>query len=172
MARAIAGSDAAVPATGTVTGKGPYDCSVGGTSLFTDVSPSVSYCRHIHYVYAHGVTQGCTGTTYCPVNPVSRAQMSMFVARAMAGGDASVPTSGTVAATGRSWDCNVATPNLHFTDVAAASQYCRHAHYIWANAVVDGCIASPPQYCPANMVRRDQMAKFLTNAFQLKLYKP
>ena len=58
-------------------------------------------------------------------------------------------------------------------DVTAGLAYCRHAHYLWARSVVDGCSAIPtPQYCPSSLVRRDQMAKFLVNAFAMKLYRP
>jgi hypothetical protein len=172
LARAMAGGDANVPAAGSVSGAGAYDCSAGGTSLFLDVAPELSYCRHVHYVYAQGVTTGCAVGSYCPANPVTRAAMAMFVARAVAGGDASVPGAYSDTGTGRAYDCVAPTPVLYFTDVPASAQYCRHAHYIWARSIVDGCVASPAQYCPAPAVNRAAMAKFLVNAFGLSLSKP
>jgi hypothetical protein len=169
VARAMAGSDAAVPASGTVPGKGSYSCTSGGTSLFADVDATVSYCRHVHYVYAAGVSQGCTASTFCPSNLVSRAQMAMFVARAMAGSDAAVPTSYSDPASGRSYDCGM-VPNLHFADITSSMSYCRHTHYLWARQVADGCTAGT--YCPTSTVNRGAMAKFVTNGFGLHLYGP
>ena len=170
IARAMAGSDAAVPFDGSVPGEGPYSCTTGGTSLFDDVAPTASYCRHVHYVYAREVTAGCGATTYCPGSRVTRAQMAMFIARAMAGSDAAVPADYTDPVTARHYDCGGAPPTLYFTDVAAGALYCRHAHYLWARAVVDGCGATT--YCPSGIVNRAAMAKFLTNGFGLVLYGP
>lgn len=59
---------------------------------------------------------------------------------------------------------------LHFTDVGSADEYCRHAHYLWATRVIDGC--GPTTYCPTDLVTREQMAKFLVNAFKLQAYGP
>jgi hypothetical protein len=42
--------------------------------------------------------------------------------------------------------------------------------YLWARGIVAG--VSPTTYQPATLVTRDQMAKFLTNAFNLLLYGP
>jgi hypothetical protein len=173
IARAANGGvDSAVPVSGTVTGKGPYDCSATGTSLFTDVAPTAQYCRHVHFIASQVVTLGCTTTTYCPTTQVSRSQMAMFISRAIAGGEANVPMAYADAGSGRSYDCAPATASTYFADVPANVSYCKHVHYLWAKSVIAGCIASPPQYCPANMVRRDQMAKFLVNGFSFTLYHP
>ena len=55
-------------------------------------------------------------------------------------------------------------------DVTATSAYCRHAHYLWARAIVDGCASQA--YCPSAALTRLQMAKLLVNAFALELYQP
>ncbi len=49
---------------------------------FTDVDSGASYCTAVTYLKDHGITLGCTGTTYCPDAYVTRAQMALFVARA------------------------------------------------------------------------------------------
>jgi hypothetical protein len=43
-------------------------------------------------------------------------------------------------------------------------------NYLWARGIISGC--SPTEYCPTGEVTRDQMAKFLVNAFKLTLYGP
>jgi hypothetical protein len=163
IARAMAGGDSAVPASGT-----GYNCTTGGASLYTDVAPTASYCRHVHYIAASSVTQGCTATAFCPTTTVSRAQMAMFIARAMRGGDGNVPAMGTIPGVG-DYSC-MGAPGSLFADVATTAAYCRHTHYLWARRVIDGCTLTA--YCPAPMVIRGQMAKFLTNGFGLTLYSP
>ena len=98
--------------------------------------------------------------------------MAMFISRAIAGGEASVPLAYADPISGLAYDCGTTTPSTYFTDVPETLTYCKHVHYLWAKTIIGGCVASPPQYCPANMVRRDQMAKFLVNGFGFTLYHP
>jgi hypothetical protein len=170
LARAMAGSDAAIPVSGSVVGKGSYNCvsGSGSASLFADVAPYDTFCRHIHYIAAAGVTLGCDATHFCPDTVVTRAQMAMFVARAVAGSDAAVPTAYTDPDTGFTYNCG--TPPMHFTDVAASAQYCRHAHYLWAKAIEPGCSENPAMYCPVPPTLRQEMARFIVNGWRLQLY--
>jgi hypothetical protein len=46
-----------------------------------------------------------------------------------------------------------------FTDVLASSGFCTNIQWLFNRGVTLGCTAT--QYCPANFVRRDQMAAFL-----------
>src|SRR5580765_2353658 len=117
IARSQAGADASVPGAGTANGT-PYNCAPGGVSLFSDVPATDPFCRHPHYLLSTGVTTGCEPGKFCPSLFVSRAQMGMFIARAMTGSDAAVPvTYGPDPVTGLSYSCDPNTPNLHFTDV-------------------------------------------------------
>ena len=52
----------------------------------------------------------------------------------------------------------------------ATDSFCKHVDYLWAKGIIGGCSAT--QYCPADPVTRDAMAKFLGNAFALQLYGP
>ena len=79
-------------------------------------------------------------------------------------------TYGPDPSTGLSYSCNAASPNLHFTDISVSDTFCKHVHYLWARGIVSGCSAN--QYCPTQGVTRDQMARFLGNAFNLVLYGP
>ena len=171
IARGIAGSGPNVPAAGIVGGHA-YDCSSGGVSLFTDVAPTDSFCKHAHYLGAQNVTLGCSGNRYCPAETVTRDAMASFIAKAVVApaGGAAVPLSYTDPGTGLSYSCAAGSPSLHFTDVPASSPFCKHIHYLWAKGIVSGCTATT--YCPSSPVARDAMAKFISNGFGLQLYGP
>lgn len=167
------GSDAAVPSAGTIDGWGDYTCTPGGISRYADVGPTALFCRHVNYMAAHGIIEGCDEESFCPGLELSRWAMAVFVARAITGGDAAVPLAYTDPSSGREYDCDETSPNLYFSDVTAASPYCRHVHYLWARGMVNGCTAPPaPRFCTTDLVRRDQMAKFLVNGFGLRLNEP
>jgi hypothetical protein len=165
-AKGLAKTAANIPASGTVEGQ-PYDCTPGGVSLFTDVDPTDMFCKHIHYLAEKNVDLGCGPGLYCPGDTLTRLQMAAFVAKALVqpGGDAAVPLTD-----GLSYSCDPASPNSHFTDVPVSDPFCKHANYLWAIGIIAGCSAT--EYCPTSQVTRDQMAKFLVNAFNLKLYGP
>ncbi|HKA38014.1 MAG TPA: S8 family serine peptidase [Thermoanaerobaculia bacterium] len=170
LSRSLAGGDANVIQSAAAQGQ-PYNCVSGGTSLFTDVPPDNPFCRHVHYIYAANVTTGCEPGKFCPNDSVTRAQMSLFVSRAMAGSDAAVPLAyGPDPVTGRSYSCDPASPNLHFTDVTTSDIFCRGTHFLWAKNVISGF--PDGSYGPTLLVTRGAMAKFLSNAFAFKLYKP
>jgi len=172
VANALARGGGNVPPSGLV-GTAPYNCAAGGTSIYSDVAPTDPFCKHAHYLAAENVTLGCSPSLFCPSGLVSRLEMSAFVAKAMIapGGGGAVPAAyGPDPATGRSYACTTTSPNVHFTDVPASDPFCKHAHYLWARGVIAGC--SPTEYCPSSSVKRDEMAKFLSNALGLTLYGP
>ena len=54
----------------------------GATHIFTDVVDGSTHAEGIEYVADVGVTSGCgDGSTYCPNDSVSRAQMGTFMCR-------------------------------------------------------------------------------------------
>ncbi len=172
VAKGIAGFGELVPTTGIANGQ-PYNCSPGGHSIFTDVAPSDSFCRHVHHLASQNVTLGCSATQYCPSQTITRDAMASFIAKAVVapgGGNAVPATYGPDPNTGRSYSCAAGTPNLHFTDVSVSNAFCKHIHYLWAKGIVDGCTATT--YCPGASVSRDAMAKFIANGFGLQLYGP
>ena len=172
IAKGLAGSGELVPSAGSVGGH-DYDCKNGGASLFSDVAPNASDCKHVHYLAAQNVTLGCGPATYCPSQPVTRDAMASFIAKALVapdGGNAVPAAYGPDPVTGRSYSCNAGSANLHFTDVGVLHPFCKHIHFLWAKGVVDGC--SVTTYCPSAPVARDAMAKFIANGFGLQLYGP
>jgi len=55
--------------------------SYPSTPYFTDVTPSHPYFPWIQKMKQFGITSGCTATTYCPDDPVTRGQMAVFIMR-------------------------------------------------------------------------------------------
>ncbi|WKZ39116.1 MAG: choice-of-anchor Q domain-containing protein [Anaerolineales bacterium] len=55
--------------------------AVGGSSGFNDVPAGSSTAPWIKQLAAENITGGCGGGNYCPNNPVTRAQMAIFLQR-------------------------------------------------------------------------------------------
>lgn len=140
LARALAGSDEAVP-------PGP------GEPSFSDVPADHWAYRHVEYVTEQGLVRGFTDRRYCPESAVDRAQMAVFLARAIAGSDRDVPF------------CPFQPT---FEDVTPLGRWLwcyRHVEYLASEGVVtgypDGC------YRPGAVVTRAQMAVYVTRAFEV-----
>jgi M6 family metalloprotease-like protein len=134
--------------------------SVHVGSSFADVPLSQPFYNFIETLLHSGITLGCTTTTYCPSLAVPRSDMAIFLARAIAGGDANVPVTGYVSGKG-SYNC-AAGGTSRFADVAPTLGSCRHIHYIAARGVTLGCTATT--YCPDLVVARGDMAMFVARA--------
>ena len=141
------GSPAAarVPASGRR--RVAYNCVAGGVSLFSDVSPTDIFCKHVHYIAAQNVTLGLLGghSTARPTTSPAL-EMAAFIAKAVVapGGGAAIPTD-LRAGSGHAVSPTRATagsPNLHFTDVPATDTFCKHVHYLWAKGIIAGCSAT------------------------------
>ena len=53
------------------------------SATFADVQPGDFAFQHIEALAASGITGGCGGGNYCPNNNVTRAQMAVFLAKAL-----------------------------------------------------------------------------------------
>lgn len=169
VARAAFRSDAAVPVAGNVPGVGAYSCRTGGVSLFSDVPPTDPFCRHVHWLAAGGRSFSCDeeatyGSTWCPAAPIDRRDMATILARDLAGGDDLVPASRPDPGNGRGYDCTDGSANA-FIDVPDSDPGCKFVYYIWSFGIIDG--NGDGTYAPNASVTRDQMAKFLVNAYGL-----
>lgn len=71
-----------LPASGTVSGLGSFNCVSGGSSIFSDVPPTDAACRHVHFLASQGITAGCGGGAYCPASDLRRDQMAVFMSKA------------------------------------------------------------------------------------------
>jgi hypothetical protein len=143
IARALAGGDAQVPS-------GP------AAATFSDVPIDYWAFRYIMYCAdpAQGVVQGYPDGTYKPGDPVNRDAMAVYIARAVAGGDAHVP-SGPATAT--------------FSDVPTDQWAFKYIEY--CAAVGRSIVKGYPDgtYKPGNPVTRDQMAVYICRAFNLSV---
>ncbi|MGH9381859.1 MAG: FG-GAP-like repeat-containing protein [Thermoanaerobaculia bacterium] len=117
---------------------------------FTDVPRTSLFYPAIETLLHHGVTSGCTGTGYCPAGSVTRAQMPVFVLKALEGPDYLPPA------------CEEG--DAVFTDVPFDDPFCPWIEELANRGVVAGCGSGA--YCPASPVTRDQMAVFLLKTFE------
>jgi glucose/arabinose dehydrogenase len=125
-----------------------YVTHLGGTLYrviapeFSDIASS-TFLDAIHWLYYEGITGGCGSGKYCPKASVTRAQMAMFLDRAI-GLD---PTT-----------TNFFTDDEGITGEASINR-------LAASGITGGC--TPTTYCPTNRVTREQMAMFLDRALDL-----
>lgn len=138
IARALAGSDALVPTAPAV-------------ATFPDVPTSHWAFRYVEYCYDQGVVSGYWDG-YHPDETVNRAQMAVFLARAMAGGDGSVP------------DDPDGTP--FFPDVPGGYWAYKYVEYCHDRGVVSGFWDG---YHPEESATRAQMAVYVQRAFDLPM---
>ncbi|HET7451751.1 MAG TPA: S-layer homology domain-containing protein, partial [Thermoanaerobaculia bacterium] len=140
-------------------------------SVFADVSTADQFCPAIHWLAAAGRSFQCNeqpvyGSTWCPNDAITRGSLAEILPRGLAPGDDAVPAAFSNPDTGRSYDCTDGKANA-FSDVPDGSALCRYVYFLWANGVVDGF--GDGTYRPSMAVPRDQMAKFLVNAYHLGL---
>jgi hypothetical protein len=137
IARAIAGGDAGV---GTPA----------GPPTFPDVQESHWAYRYVEYIAERGITSGYPDHLYHPEYTVDRGQMAVFVARAVAGGDQSVPEP---------------SPDPTFADVTStnAAAWCyKYVEYIAGLGITSGY--PDHLYHPEYTVDRGQMAVYVVRA--------
>jgi surface protein len=133
--RAVHGSTFAPPdATGTV---------------FTDVPADSFAAAWIEQLAAEGITGGCGGGKFCPNAPVTRAQMAVFLVKAMYGTGYTPPT---------------ATGEI-FADIPADGFAASFIEQLFADGITGGCGGG--DFCPNNYITRAEMAVFLVRAFNL-----
>jgi DNA-binding beta-propeller fold protein YncE len=123
---------------------GPYPAH------FSDVPMEHWAYSQVEHVYREGIASGYEDGTYRPGEAVTRDQMAVFVARAMTGGDASVPTG---------------PPTAHFSDVPTDHWAFKHVEYLRAEGVTGGY--PDGSYRPEEAVTRDQLAVYVARAFDL-----
>jgi hypothetical protein len=128
------------------------------TATFTDVPTTYWAWLWIERLYNAGITVGCSlnPLMYCPEDPVTRAQMAIFLERGMNGSTYITP-----AGTG-----------LVFNDVPPGYWALDWIEKLYADHITSGCGTNPLIYCPDNPVTRSQMAVFLLRAEYGATYIP
>jgi hypothetical protein len=122
---------------------------------FPDVLPGEPFYPFIETLLHNGITGGCAGGGYCPANPVTRAQMAVFLLKAKFGSaHIPPPCTGTV-----------------FTDVpCTGGPFDPWIEELAALAITSGCGGG--LYCPGDAVTRQQMAVFLLKTLEGSTYVP
>ena len=137
IARALSSGDEGVPA-------GPANSS------FPDVSQDHWAYKYVEHVVGAGVAEGYPDGQYKPTALLDRAQLAVYVARALTGGEEGVPGP---------------TSGSRFADVPEGFWADRHIAYCAQRGVVQGF--EDGLYHPGEQVTRDQMAVYVARAFDL-----
>ena len=120
---------------------------------FADVSPASGFYPFIEDIFHNGITGGCGTGIFCPGNPVTRAQMAVFLLKSKHGAAFTPP-----ACTGV------------FADVPCPSQFANWIEDLAAEGITAGCGGG--NFCAADPVTRQQMAVFLRKALAGSGYVP
>ncbi|MBK9087574.1 MAG: S-layer homology domain-containing protein [Holophagales bacterium] len=121
-------------------------------SVFTDVAVDHWAGDFIEALAAEGITAGCGGGRYCPDNPITRAEMAVFLL---------------VAEHGPGWVPPAPTGTV-FSDVPAGHWAGAYIETLAAEGITGGCGGGA--FCPDSPVSRAEMAVFLTSTFGMELY--
>ena len=109
---------------------------------FRDVDEANRHYRTIARIAAEDITRGCADRRYCPDHSVTREQMASFLVRALELRPRTTPRF-----------ADVSSSNVHRRDIGAL-----------ANAgITKGCGGN--DFCPDDIVTREQMASFMVRAF-------
>ncbi|MBI5964087.1 MAG: Ig-like domain-containing protein [Chloroflexi bacterium] len=139
------------PLGGAIVGDGDFTTgetyTVIKVATFTDVPLAYWANGFIERLYNASITGGCSAIplNYCPANSVTRAQMAVFLVRAMHGVSFVPPTAAGV-----------------FSDVPVGSFGADFIEQLAADSITSGCGGG--KYCPNSAVTRAQMAIFLVRA--------
>lgn len=117
----------------------------GCNQRFADVPPGSWAYIQIDRLAVQGTTLGCTIATYCPDQPVTRAEMAVFLSRVLG------HPNGTPYTTGR------------YADVPATYWAAPFIEQLYQLGITQGC-GTGANYCPEQPVSRAEMAVFLVRA--------
>jgi hypothetical protein len=145
----------------------------GCTGLFSDVACPSQYAAWIEQLYNEGITAGCGASTFCPNDPITRAQMAVFMVKVVHG---TCPPGQNPA------NCYQApaASGAKFTDVPAGAFAAAEIEQLLADGhVAKGACSGAGEvagmkYCPGTptppteSVTRAQMARFIKLTFGLQ----
>jgi hypothetical protein len=121
---------------------------------FTDVAPSHPYFKYIQVMAQLAITSGCATNRFCPDDPVTRGQMAVFIARALAGS--------------KFYQGAVSGVDLRIDDVPVSHVFRQHVSRMYDWGITLGVSTNPPLYGVDQPVTREQMAAFLMRAFSVR----
>jgi hypothetical protein len=124
------------------------------TPYFSDVPASDPTFQWVQKMRDLGITSGCSATSYCPDEPVTRDQMAVFIIRARYGATATF-----------------IHPRIpYFGDVPFGSLFFPWIQKMSQTGISLGC--GPNLYCPSASVTRGEMAVFIMRGAFNQLLPP
>ena len=120
------------------------------TQEFSDVDTSRSSFAYVNVMKLWGITVGCGNGMYCPDQNITRAQMAVFVIRALYG------------------DTFTYSSTPYFSDVPATDPNFAYVQKFKELGITAGCSATT--FCPGDPLTRWQAATFIVRAKMSKLY--
>lgn len=119
---------------------------------FTDIADAGVHRANVETLANRGILEGteCAPGQFCPVDPIQRWVMAVWLVRAVDG--VNPPAVG----------------SSRFSDVEAGEWWSPYVERLADLGITRGCAVEPARYCPADPVTREQMASFLVRAFQLQ----
>ena len=122
---------------------------------FADVLPAHPLWRYVEGFFAKGITTGCAinPLKYCPDRAVTRAEMAVFLLRAMHADDLTP------------YEPVDVEPDV-FADVPAPGKAWMEPwiEQFYATGITTGCAVNPLRFCPERGVTRAEMAVFMLRA--------
>ena len=121
-------------------------------NYFDDVPDTNLFCPYIEELADNEIVSGCQSSPslFCPNENVQRQAMAKFICNAM---DTLVAGS-----------CYPLSCNGIFTDVPSSNVFCAYIEALYSKGIISGCGSS--LYCPNASITREQLSKFLVNAFE------
>ncbi len=129
--------------------------TINESASFYDVPSTHWAWRFIERLYKAGITAGCGNGNYCPEDPVTRAQMAVFLLRGIHNSGYVPPDVGS---------------DTGFTDVDVSHWAATWIKQLSVEAITSGC--GSQIYCPEDSVTRAQMAVFLLKSEHGAPYSP
>lgn len=124
------------------TNTGPFLTS--WNNYFSDLGVT-NFTGSIAWMADEGITTGCGDAIFCPKAGVTRAQMAVFLDRALDLPDA---------------------PDQGFTDLGnQPAGFVQAINNLAASGITSGCSVTPKEYCPNQIVTRGQMSVFIVKGY-------
>ncbi|HEY1250582.1 MAG TPA: FG-GAP-like repeat-containing protein [Thermoanaerobaculia bacterium] len=122
----------------------PPACS----GVFADVPCPGPFTDWIERLFAEGITGGCDVGLFCPADPVSRAQMAVFLLKTKLGSGYAPPPAVGI-----------------FQDVPPGSFAADFIEDLYNRGITGGCATNPLRYCPDQSIPREQTATLIVKTF-------